>query len=939
MSGINSGTGLFSGIDYSSLIDQLLRIDARPRTLAQRRVAELQTDQAAFLDLNSRLGGLKSAATKFRTQNIFEASSVASSNENALTGSASTGAAYGSFSFVVDRTVGTQQVLSRSFADRNVSAVGASSITIEDAKGRLDSDTRLADLNGGAGIERGKVIVTDHAGNTATIDLSRIATVGELLDKLNTNDTVRIAARVEGDKLVIEDDTGVSGMLRIQNGIGYTTATSLKIEGSALNAAIESEPIYLIGDATTLQSLNDGNGVRFNNAAGTGTTGDFTINTRDGRTFSVDIGDVWASVDGAFTKTKSAVADFAALRERVLEQTDGQVTVGVTSAGRGLQLVDATVGSGNFEVIDQSGAAADLKIVGSTATDTIEGAAVLAGLNTTLASNLGGGSGLAGGAFLITTRDGTQHNFAVTTDGSVADILRDINELTGGDVEATVGPNGVGIRLVDKTGDSGNFVVEGAGAAALGVATGGSGVASATVNGTRLQHRFISESTVLSSLNDGRGLGTGRFEIIGPSGRATIDIGTDSRNIADVIAEINSRNIGVQARINDNGDGLLIERAPGDIGTIQIEIKDVSGSVAKSLNLVGKSVNSTDQNFIDGSFEREIELEASDTLDDVVTKINEVKGGATASVIRDSSGASPFRLKFTATQTGVAGAFTVDATGTDLGLSTISEARNARVFFGSDDPARAVLIESSSNTIDGVIDGLTINARARSDEPVTLTVSQDTSAIETAVTEFVTAFNDITSRISRYTAYDDETKVKGSLLGDSTANELRRALFDQIQKPAKGISGAYRYLSQVGVKIGSGGTLQIDTTKLRAAIATDPEAVAELFSSRTQESREEFTEVAPGISVNNTSAATFSSLGVAEQVSQLVERYTSSIGGVMTRRTRAIDGEIASQQSRISDIDSKIGRRREYLTRQYAQLETTLANLQRQQSAVGQIGR
>ena len=78
MGSISSSTGLISGIDYNSLINQLLSLEARPKLLAQRRVAGLQTDQAAFLDLNSKLNALKSAAAAFRTGNTFGASTVGS---------------------------------------------------------------------------------------------------------------------------------------------------------------------------------------------------------------------------------------------------------------------------------------------------------------------------------------------------------------------------------------------------------------------------------------------------------------------------------------------------------------------------------------------------------------------------------------------------------------------------------------------------------------------------------------------------------------------------------------------------------------------------------------------------------------------------------------------------------------------------------------------
>jgi flagellar capping protein FliD len=59
MSGITTGTGVFSGIDSRSLIDQLLAVEARPRALAQQRVAQLQQQQTAYLDINTRLLNIK----------------------------------------------------------------------------------------------------------------------------------------------------------------------------------------------------------------------------------------------------------------------------------------------------------------------------------------------------------------------------------------------------------------------------------------------------------------------------------------------------------------------------------------------------------------------------------------------------------------------------------------------------------------------------------------------------------------------------------------------------------------------------------------------------------------------------------------------------------------------------------------------------------------
>ena len=155
MSGIMTGVGLFSGIDSASLIEQLLAVEARPRQLAERRLVQLQAQQAAYLDLNSRMSTLKNAASAFRTSLSFLAKSATSSNPETLSAVAGTDALQGSYTFVVDRLVTSRQLLSRGFTDTNASAAGIEELTFEDWRGRLDRDTSLALLNDGNGIDRG----------------------------------------------------------------------------------------------------------------------------------------------------------------------------------------------------------------------------------------------------------------------------------------------------------------------------------------------------------------------------------------------------------------------------------------------------------------------------------------------------------------------------------------------------------------------------------------------------------------------------------------------------------------------------------------------------------------------------------------------------------------------------------------------------------------
>src|SRR5438105_713389 len=207
MSGISSGRGIFSGIDSASIIDQLLAIEARPKQLVQRRVLQLQTQQSSYLDINARLNALQTAAASFRTGNTFLSMLATSSSPDVLTASASTTASPGTYSFLVDRLVSSEALLSRGFADKNTTGIGASSFSFEPAAARLDRDTALSELNGGTGVERGRIVITQGTAS-ATVDLSRAATVSDVLSAINGAAGVHVTASVSGGALKIVPSDG-----------------------------------------------------------------------------------------------------------------------------------------------------------------------------------------------------------------------------------------------------------------------------------------------------------------------------------------------------------------------------------------------------------------------------------------------------------------------------------------------------------------------------------------------------------------------------------------------------------------------------------------------------------------------------------------------------------------------------------------------------------
>jgi flagellar hook-associated protein 2 len=105
------GTGLTSGIDYSTMITQLMQIEAQPQQLLQSKLANVQSQATALRQVNTAFATLGSAAqalTKAAAWNPAKATSTSST----VSATASAGALAGSLTFSVDKLAGAHSVAS-----------------------------------------------------------------------------------------------------------------------------------------------------------------------------------------------------------------------------------------------------------------------------------------------------------------------------------------------------------------------------------------------------------------------------------------------------------------------------------------------------------------------------------------------------------------------------------------------------------------------------------------------------------------------------------------------------------------------------------------------------------------------------------------------------------------------------------------------------------
>ena len=73
----------------------------------------------------------------------------------------------------------------------------------------MRDDVELSQLNGGFGIERGSILVTNRNGTESEVDLTQAATIGEVVDAINVAG-LGIEASLQAGSLNLVDTSGLS---------------------------------------------------------------------------------------------------------------------------------------------------------------------------------------------------------------------------------------------------------------------------------------------------------------------------------------------------------------------------------------------------------------------------------------------------------------------------------------------------------------------------------------------------------------------------------------------------------------------------------------------------------------------------------------------------------------------------------------------------------
>jgi flagellar hook-associated protein 2 len=364
--------------------------------------------------------------------------------------------------------------------------------------------------------------------------------------------------------------------------------------------------------------------------------------------------------------------------------------------------------------------------------------------------------------------------------------------------------------------------------------------------------------------SDTMSIGTGTFTIqIGNKSATTITIDSSNDTLEGLKQAINSSGAGVTASIINDGS---------ESNPYRLLLTSGNTGAANKITATSELTGGESPDFATSIFDTPETLSWSPAATSVVSL------GASASYTGATNKHYTFTVKGTGAQAIGSGDILVDWTdGTNSGTITVSaadteialegdgsdgltvsfgagdlvagdtfqvqtfspvvqEALDARVSLGSTGSTGSpIVVTSSTNTIEDLIGGVTLNLKKLTDvnnPDVVITVEQDTEAIRSSIEDFVKQYNDVMSRIDEFQKYDPETEKAGTMLGDTTLLSIGNQLRSMISTVVNGIDSGYRTLADIGIRTSSLGELRVaDSSRLDDAINGHLDDVVKLFTN------------------------------------------------------------------------------------------------------------
>jgi flagellar hook-associated protein 2 len=381
----------------------------------------------------------------------------------------------------------------------------------------------------------------------------------------------------------------------------------------------------------------------------------------------------------------------------------------------------------------------------------------------------------------------------------------------------------------------------------------------------------------------------------------------------------------------------LVSAATGS--TAQVQVGETSGNLLAAFNLTAGTVTGQDavrtdigaafasgsahldQAVTSGTFTLNgviFNLDANtDTLQSVLVRINSSGAGVMANYDSANNTVSLTQKNCGSAQKIVLG----DAGDTSNILYALKLSANNPPVGGAQDTTAGLDARVSvnggpvqsvpGNSVDSLIPGVTLNLESLG--TATVQVGPDVDAMVSTLSDFVKNYNDAMTYINTITRQQTvgspdtaDERVQGTFTSDRLFVDTKSDLTSIVSGFVSGLPNSLNQLAQIGitgsaVNYGKDAILDLDTTKLKAALTSDPAGVAAIFNS--------------------------AGAGIAGKLTSEIKSMNDIVDGAITLEKKSLDQKITEGDARVTALEELLTQREQNLRLQFANMETMIAQL------------
>jgi flagellar hook-associated protein 2 len=290
---------------------------------------------------------------------------------------------------------------------------------------------------------------------------------------------------------------------------------------------------------------------------------------------------------------------------------------------------------------------------------------------------------------------------------------------------------------------------------------------------------------------------------------------------------------------------------------------------------------------------------SANTLNALAQAINSSNAGVSATIINIGGPSAPdYRLSLQGTSLGATSIQLSDGATPNL-LTTLHTGTSAQ-YQVNGQPSTPISSNTSTVTI---APGVTVNLLSAG--TTTVTVAQDPSAAENALSSLVSAYNAAATELAT-----NHGNNGGALTGQSVVLSLQRSLQSLIH--FTGGAGNVTGLADLGITVGSDGQLSFDSAKFASVAASDPQDLATFLGTAT-------------------------TTGFLATATNTLNGVDDAASGTIQTSLAAFQKQITADNNKITDDQNSIITMQNTLTQQMSEADAAIAALESQASYFQQL--